>query len=120
MMTGKEYLSSLAGIKPDQKKADRVASLYTSNLPQIIQKIISRAKEPVFLDDGSRVLAYDEIVDAEKDLHVAFKERGMIPLVDCGENDFIVYHFEDRIWSKFNIIDETVFKKKKGLEELLK
>ena len=42
-----------------------------------------------------------------------------IPLIDCGENDFIVYHFVDKIWSKFNIIDETVFKKN-SLKELLK
>lgn len=119
-MTGKEYLSSLAGVKPDKEKTDRVASVYTDHLPEIILKIVSNAQEPIFLDDDSRVLSYDEIVDAEKDLHVPFKERGMMPLVDCGENDFIVYHFENRIWSKFNIIEETVFKKKNSLEELLK
>ncbi len=115
MMTGKEYLRSLAGVKSDKKKTDKVESIYTVDLPEIILKIVSNAKEPIFLDDDSRVLSYDEIVDAEKDLHVAFKEKRMIPLVDCGENDFIVYHFEDRIWSKFDIIDETVFMKKIAL-----
>lgn len=119
-MTGKEYLSSLASVKPDKKKTDRIAALYVDGLPEIILKIASSAKEPVFLDDDSRVLSYDEIVDAEKDLHISFKDKGIIPLVDCGENDFIVYHFTDKIWSKFNIIDETIFKKKKSLEELLK
>lgn len=52
-------------------------------------------------------------------MHIAFKDKGIIPLVDCGENDFIVYHFKAKIWSKFNIIDETVFQKKR-FEELLK
>lgn len=119
-MTGKEYLSSLAEVKADKEKTDMIVALYTDNLPEIILKIIANAKEPVFLDDGSRVLSYDEIVDAEKDLHVAFKDKGIIPLVDCGENDFIVYHFLDNVWSKFNIVDETVFKKKSSLEELMK
>lgn len=119
-MTGKEYLNSLAGVKLDKGKTDKVASIYSDDLPEILLKIVSSAQEPIFLDDDSRVLSYDEIVDAEKDLHVSFKEKGMIPLVDCGENDFIVYHFKNRIWAKFNIIDETVFKKKNSLEELLK
>ena len=56
----------------------------------------------------------------KNDLHVSFRDKEIIPLIDCGENDFIVYHFMDKIWSKFNIIDETVFKKKNSLEELLK
>lgn len=120
MMTGKEYLSNLAGVQLDRNKTDKVASVYTRDLPGIILKIVSNAKEPVFLDDGSRILSYDEIVDAEKDLHIAWKEKGMLPLVDCGENDFIVYHFGDRVWSKFNIVDETVFKKKSSIEELIK
>lgn len=119
-MTGKEYLSSLAGTELDKEKTDKVASIYADDLPEIILKIVSNAQESIFLDDGGRVLSYDEIADAEKDLHIAFKERGIIPLVDCGENDFIVYHFEDGIWSKLNIVDETVFKKKNSLEEFLK
>ena len=65
------------------------------------------------------ILSYAEIVDAEKQLHVAFKDKGMIPLIDCGENDFIVYHFEKEIWSKFNIVDETVFAKRNSVEDIL-
>ena len=44
----------------------------------------------------------------------------MIPLIDCSDNDFIVYHFDSKTWSKFNIIDECVFKEKESLDELLK
>ena len=118
-MTAKEYLSSLASVKLEKEKVDRIVSLYADNLLEIVQKIVSNSKEAVFLDDDSRVLSYDEIVDAEKDLHVSFKDKGILPLVDCGENDFIVYHFSDKTWSKFNITDETVFRKKNSLEELL-
>lgn len=119
-MTGKEYLSSLESVKTNKKQTDRITYLYGDDLPEIVLKMASNTKKSIFLDNNSRVLSYDEIVDAEKDLHIAFKEKGILPLIDCGENDFIVYHFVDKIWSKFNIIDETVFKRKKNLEELLK
>ena len=39
--------------------------------------------------------------------------------MDCGENDFIVYHFKENYWSKFNIIDEVEFGKKETLREVL-
>ncbi len=119
-MTKKEYLQRLAAIKVNSKKVKKVETSYGTELPEIIRKIVTSADETIFFDDGFRILSLDEICDAEKDLHVNFKEKGIIPLADCGENDFIVYHFEDEIWSKFNIIDETVFKKKSGFEELLK
>lgn len=118
-MTAKEYLGSLESLKLEKEKVDRIESLYADNLPEIIQKIVSNSREAVFFDDDSRVLSYDEIVDAEKDLHVSFKDKGILPLVDCGDNDFIVYHFADKTWSKFNITDETIFRKKNSLEELL-
>ena len=119
-MTGKEYLNVLEDAKINKTVSKKIASVYAYDLPEIIYKIATYGKEPVFLDNGNRILSYDEIIDAEKDLHIAFKEKRMIPLVDCGENDFIVYHFIDKIWSKFNIIDETVFKKKNSFEDLLK
>lgn len=119
-MKKNEYLNSLEFVAIDAKKIEKIQRTYSVDLPEVIRKMITVANKPLFFDDGTRMLSFEEIVDAEKDLHVAFKEKGIIPLVDCGENDFIVYHFRDRIWSKFNIVDETVFKKKNKLEELLK
>lgn len=119
-MTKKEYLDRLSNMKVDDSKINKINKIYQAELTEIIKKIISNNKEPVFFDDDWRVLSFDEIIDAQHDLHIDFKERGIIPLIDCGENDFIVYHFRDKIWSKFNIVDEIVFKKKKSLEELLK
>ena len=66
-----------------------------------------------------RILSYKEILNAEYDLHVDFKTKQMIPLADCGDNDFVVYHFDTHEWSKFNIIDEVTFKKRKTLAEVL-
>ena len=119
-MTNKEYVGVLSAAQIDEAKVSRVCKAYGANFPDVVKKILSSADECVFLDGGYRVLSLSEIMDAEKDLHVQFKEKGILPLVDCEENDFIVYHYEDDFWSKFNIVDETVFKKKNSLAELLK
>lgn len=119
-MTKKEYLDQLS-VKPvNSGMVDRIQEIYETELPDIVKKIISDSSKAIFFDDEGRMLSIEEIADAKQDLHVDFKDKGMIPLADCGENDFIVYHFQDDFWSKFNIIDETVFKKKDRLEELLK
>lgn len=119
-MNKEEYLDYIKTQKIDSSKVSKIQRLYNAILPEILKKIISASKETVFFDDGSRILSFDEIMDAEADLHVEFKSKGIIPFADCGENDFIVYHFNDNIWSKFNIIDESVFKKKDSLKDLLK
>ena len=110
-MTKKEYLEQLSKKEIESKKVAKVQEIYGMEFPEIVNKIISNSNESIFFDDDCRMLSFDEIVDAEKDLHVDFKGKGIIPLVDCGENDFVVYHFKDGIWSKFNIIDKTIFKK---------
>ena len=113
-----DYIKELDKFKIDLKKVEIVEKKYTASLSEVVKKIISNSEESVFFDDDYRILSFDEIVDAENDLHVDFAEKGIIPIADCGENDFIVCHFNDDFWSKFNIIDETVFKKKNTFEEV--
>ena len=118
-MTKKEYLKTLETVKPDRRLINKAQKVY-GELPEEVQCILSFAKESVFFDDGWRMLSFEEVMDAQKDLHVDFTGNGIIPLADCGENDFIVYHIADGFWSKFNIEDLTVFKKKPRLGDLLR
>lgn len=114
-----EYLERVQDCEIDVKKVEKIQEVYKTELPDDLKRIISTSEETIFLDEEGRILSFSEIVDAETDLHVDFKNKGIIPIVDCGENDFIVYHFNDDFWSRFNIIDETVFKKKDSLVEVL-
>lgn len=118
-MTGEAYLNGIPEMKTDVNKVKKIQEVYETVLPDTIQKILSNNDEPVFLDSGIRILSFDEIVAAEEELHTDFKTRGILPLADCGENDFIVYHFKEQVWSKFNINDEIIFKRRKELKELL-
>lgn len=118
-MKKSEYLERLGDVAIDEKRANKVKEIYSKDLPDVILKIVTIAGESEFFDDGTRILSYQEIIDAENDLHVAFSQYSIIPVADCGENDFIIYNYADGYWAKFNIIDESIFKKKKKISELL-
>lgn len=118
-MTKKEYLNSIANCKVINEKVAKIEKVYMNKIPEIIKKLISYSEQSIFFDDGYRSLSFSEIIDAEEDLHVDFVKQGIIPIIDCGENDFIVYHFNGNNWSLFNIVDECAFKERASLDELL-
>ena len=118
-MEVKEYLNQLDKTGIDNEKVEKIQKIYNAKVPEIIKKIISGASETIFLDNDYRVLSVDEIGDAKEHLHIDFKIKSIIPVIDCGENDFIVYHFKEDYWSKFNIIDEVEFGKKESFKEIL-
>ncbi len=118
-MTVKEYLSQLPSFEIDDKKVSKIEKIYGMTLPETVRKIVSKCDKPLFVDDY-RVLSFAEIKDANDDLEVNFVEECIIPLIDCGDNDFIVYNFKTKKWSLFNIIDNCSFKAKSKLEELMK
>ena len=119
-MTCKEYLVDLERKEINADKVKRINEIYTGRFPEILKIIISNNDSSIFFDDGNRMLSYAEIVDAEKDLHVDFNSKGLIPIADCGDNVFIVFDYTSQAWAKFNIVDETLFKKRESLGDLLK
>lgn len=118
-MTKNDYLEQLNSKSIDKEIVEKAQEIYGNIFPEIIQKIISSGVESEFLDDDIRILSTDEIMEAEQDLHVDFKEKGLIPIADRGDNDFVVYSFEAKSWSVLNITDETQFKITSDLRDLL-
>lgn len=118
-MTKQEFLLQAGSFSVDKNKIAKIKELYTGPLPEILEKIISNSNESVYFDDGVRILSYAEILDAKRDLQVDFTAKGIIPVADCGENDFIVYDYNNSEWGMFNIVDEIMFKKCSTLEDLI-
>ena len=118
-MTRKEYFSKINSIKNLAGEVKLIEKVYNCSLPIIIKQMISYSSNSVFFEDGYRTLSTDEIQNAQSDLHIDFISLSIIPVIDCGENDFIVYNFSQNTWSKFNITDECIFKKRTSLLELL-
>lgn len=118
-MTVGEYLDRLLSQAVKEEKVEIIENNYSVKLSDLVKKIVSFSDETIFLDDGPRVLSYPEIVNASSELHVDFISKGIIPLFDCNDNDFVVYSIKDNSWERFNIIDEIEFKKRAKLEEVL-
>lgn len=117
-MTNKEYLERMDELQIDNEKVSKIEGLYETKMPEVVRKIISNNDETIFLEE-CRVLSLLEIAGAEADLHVDFKGKQILPLFDCMDNDFIVYHYGTGKWSLFNIVDECVFKIRNSLMDLL-
>lgn len=118
-MTKEEYVNMIHECDINTDVVNAIQNQYGAILPEIVQRIISCAKESVFLD-SIRILSVSEITDAETDLHVSFIDNQIIPLADCGDNDFLVFNFVDQTWSLFNIVDEIAFGKKNSIYDYIK
>ena len=116
-MTGNDFLQQLKHTEINESSVKTIEIKYNCRLPMFIQEIISASQECIFLDNDWRILSVKEILDAPEDLHVDFVELRILPLIDTGENNFIVYCLEKEDWSKFNIIDECFFKNKRTLDD---
>ena len=118
-MTKSEYLNEVRYCDIEAETVEKIEKKYRCNLIEDLKRIVSFNADSIFFEDGCRSLSTEEILDADNDLHIDFSNRNIIPIIDCGENDFIVYHSANCNWSKFNVIDESVFKNRKTLDELL-
>ena len=113
-----EFLEQLKCAVINAETVDKICSIYGFALPHYVAQFVSFSTESIFFEDEWRTLSHDEIIDAEEDLHVDFAGKSMLPLIDCGENDFIVYCHTDGVWAKFNIVDECLFSKRSSLDDL--
>ena len=102
----------------DSNVARTLSKVYGPNIPGVVEQIVTLFKTGGFVD-GYRFLSLDEIEYADEDLHVNFKKRGIIPLIDCSDNDFIVYDYLSKKWMVFNIVEMVSFNKKASFDELL-
>lgn len=117
-MDKKEFMEKLAQTKVRDSAVFSVERVYGKISAPTVRQMLSMQIDTLFFSD-CRLLSHEEILRAKEELHVDFCSMGMIPLIDCCDNDFIVFHLKTGKWSKFNIVDESIFLKKDTLEEVL-
>lgn len=117
-MSRKEYLDSLKEVTIGADIREKIAKVYGS-VPEIILKILTKSPSPeLFYENESRTLSVREVLNMEEDNGVPFKSKGIIPIADKGDNDFIVYDGQAKIWAMYNIADELLFDQKESFEDL--
>lgn len=118
-MTAKEYLKEALSSEINISYIEKVEKKYNAKLSLQAKAFISCSNSTIFFDEDKRLLEFSEILNAEEYLHVNFKIRGIVPIIDCNDNDFIVYDYKNDSWGKFNIIDKILFKKNNKVEDIL-
>ena len=114
-----DFFDMISNVKIDNAKVKELEKIYGLDIPTTIKSIVSVSNKPIFVE-GYRILSFSEIVDADEDLEVNFSERQLLPVIDCGDNDFIVYDMGKDCWTKFNIIELCVFSQKKDLKQIMR
>lgn len=100
--------------------SQRLALVYRSVIPDAVVSLAASMPEGVFFDgDFCRKMGVGEILDAANFLHVDFQKHGIVPVFDCGDNDFICFRLSDGQWVKFNIVDELAFRNASDWKELI-
>ena len=117
-MNKKQFLLVVESTQVNENALKEITKLYGDIKSDLIKKALSLQKDTLFFDDY-RFLSHDEIIHANEELHVNFTSKKIIPIIDCGENDFIVYNLIKNNVSKFNIVDETFFKERATLSDIL-
>lgn len=120
-MNVKEFLESVENLNIKNQVVDNMENKFACKLDDYVKKILSYSEDGIFFDEDGvlRLMATDEILAACEELHVDFISKKIIPIFDSGDNNFIVLNIGSNTWSKFNIVDETIYKNNKTLDELL-
>lgn len=120
-MNCQEYIKELQDNTKteDILKISSVENIYGKINSELVKKIISSSDQTKFFDNNIRSLSFEEIIEAEKDLHTDFTKKHLLPLFDLGDNDFIVYQLSSNTWADFNITDEIMFNTTTLLNNLL-
>lgn len=118
-MNRKDYLDKVNQIHIDKGVEKKIISAYGNHVPEFIIKAYSYSQAPELFDENeSRTLSLNEIVNAEKDFCVSFNSVGIIPFIEVGCDDYIVYDINMEKWCLYNIIDEVLFDRTECFSEL--
>lgn len=116
----KDFINSKSPLK--NENIELIKKLYNlKDLSEEILSFISALDQTIFFDDEEvRLLSLQEIVDADIDLGTEFIVEKLLPLFDLGDNDFIVYDFNNKNWCKYNIAENFKFSCKNNINDILK
>ncbi len=86
--------------------------MYAVLLPMEV-KMLLKDYEGQFMQMGEgehyRILDKEEILDTEQHLGLDCVKMGVIPLIDCKDNNFLVYNAEKNLFEMINIVDGMPF-----------
>jgi len=115
----RDALVKLDKVEIDKASVSKIETLYKTQFPSGVQKVISLNKEGVSYDDKSvfNGLSANAILNAYNDLYIDFVSLNLVPLFDIGDNEYIVYDLKKRCYAIYDISDDDEYSEE---SELLK
>jgi hypothetical protein len=119
-MTIKEFAANVANAQENCAIVTKIENAFGCLLSSECKKILSVNEEGEFFDDDDirRLMSTSEILSSSQDLHVDFPAVGIVPIIDCGDNDFAAYNFRNGKWCKYNIVENCRFSEKDTFAQL--
>lgn len=118
-MKKQDFINKLIEMKINDKIVELVEKKYLCKLNDEVKRVLSFEDINFSINDESRLLSSDDILNADKKYDYEFTKKHLIPLMDCSDNDLLVYDVEKKQYSKFNIVDKLLFKDKKSISECI-
>ena len=100
-----------------EKKIAALESVFSCKFDETIRSIVGKTGKTIFFKNGYRLLNFDEIKDCGKELSPVLIEKKLLPIIDCGDNEFIIYSLKNSRFSMFSTTDNTLFSKKDTILE---
>ena len=115
-MKYENIIKELSKTKIDKSYVDSIEEYYGMKIPEDILKLLSIGKKTPFIDNV-RIVSTKEIIESNVFLGVDCKTKGIVPLIDVFDNDFIIYSIKEKCYYIYNIVDDVLFDKKANLSD---
>lgn len=119
-MTKREFIFAAQNATPNASLMEALKHKYSVSFPESIGKNLSVLPQGGFLegDDFCRVMSSSEIVSANETLHTDFVGKKLIPILDLGDNVFVVFDGNRQEFGRFSLNDELVYTHSDKLEDI--
>ncbi len=116
----KDFVAAIAVAQENCAIVSKIESAFGCSLSPECKRVLSFNEGGEIFDDDDirRLMSTSEILSASQELHVDFPAVGIVPVVDCGDNDFAAYNFNKGKWCKYNIVENCMFSEKASFAQL--
>lgn len=114
-----EFMKFILESEINLDRVNQIEDIYKAQLPELLAKIVSVAGQVTFFDEERRALSFEGIIYASEDIGVDFVDKGMIPIIDAYDLNYIVYMVKEQKWAVFNVADDDIFEEDVLLENIL-
>lgn len=120
-MTKLEFFIAAQNAIPNASLMEALKRKYCISFPESIGKILSVLPQGGFLEGDvfCRVMSSSEIVSANETLHTDFVGKKLLPILDLGENIFVVFDSSRQEFGRFSLNDDLVYLRSEKLNEIL-